>query len=1045
MSSITHENDRRPHNELPSRHPPSGHYGDREDQIDHMLLERRMRWQRRQRSNPASIDWTGFTPSAFSRQQEKDGSRHRASWQGSGDTLRSRRINWQRPRRMILGIVGLLSGAWSCYVLARYYKAARLGSVHYTTYPQAVTGVTPQPEGLAATEGLPAYGSEQNEEGPWPEMEVFPPSDPISFHYPPVSERRRVEPIEAYEPLRTQPSALDEWTARGILRDGLDWSRTRQHDLLITWVNGSDWEHVRALNNYAQDNVGYVDEWWKPSAAGPDESDQTSSTPASVGRKIEQRSTLDRRREATHDVGENRFREIGELRYAVRSGHAHLRDLDTIHILAPAFFPPQPFDSPLASLDDQGLRSRAPRDWPALAKKHTVLTVEDGRQQWGQVPDWLNLWHPNVQSGDANLLDEGHTGGVRLHHDWSMYTPNWLFNHSRAEASGNGWSPTTLALWKQQVLPTFNSVAVESMLGFEGMKGIRETFVYANDDMLFTAPFSSSDFATPFMGPVLRLDPSVLVRGRKLPDGSSGEWPNLIHSAWLLGRRFGKRNRAYPIHEPRTFNLHLLREMRMMWAHEWRMSGEDRFRFPSIERPGSSTHFLFSHFLIERFREALLWSFFTLKLDRNGDGNIDIEELKMLLQSLRVRNAPRTFDGLSPLDFSNVATVHMPYRTLLENASYASLLEAASLPRPLQTEYQFSAMDGGYPFVTLHPFVQEKAPPRPLGGGRESGVHQVGDEPYPRYHPREGKTRASDRRFGGQQACRIDLPACLSGFKGKAVPADGLFKRFAFDKGEECGDCLIVHLLHSSGPRGLSAFLPDHDAVFPQATGGRADAKDKAEPHLPLTTTFEKADRSDSVFEYGVAEPIVESPYSVDQPDFKAATIAASLGWSGFSKREFATQLLQRYNYVLGSVSSIFHRMEHEASTQIFLDSLAQELQDPPARPGSGPEGSEVTTAPVLASAAFLCLNDDYGSAVKPRMRRIFTKWADRAFPRAAPWELPPAMQTSVLRDEGRRVEAESSSHRANCTTPANTRTTPTGDAEPRHTRGIAFARESVA
>lgn len=904
-------------------------------------------------------------------------------------TRRKRPLRVVFSKKAILVAVACLSGVWLYSVFARYSAGAMQKHSIFGSPPHTQPPLPNAAQRPSQTEPLLAYGLEEDEDRPTPNFAIIPPSNPLPFRYPPPSERRRVEAIEAYEPLIATFYGLEEWIAWGRLAKDLRWSHdhcARQHDLLISWVNGTDWEHGRALDHYTHDHVGSIVEWWPPKQA-PDFSTKLSfrSVSPDARHNAEHPSRNYRRGLPTHDVGENRFREIGELRYSIRSGVQHLRGLDTTHVISPAFFPPRPYDMPTSMW--RGTPSRAPSNWTAPSKKHSLITTEDGRVQWGQVPDWLNLTHPRVSQGSENFAAKHRSGGLVLHHDWSIFTPNWLFNHTLAEASGDGFTPTTLLLWKQQVLPTFNSIAVESMLGFEGMQGLQETFVYANDDMFFTSALSLADFATPLLGPVLRLDPSVLVRGRRLPDQtSSGEWPNLLHSAWLLDRRFGARNRAYTVHEPRSFNAKLLREMRMMWAHEWRRSGEDRFRFPSVERPGTSTHFMFSHFVIERFREALLWIYITLKLDGDGDGVVDFDELRELFTPLGIRMPTHSLQEMSSVDLTSTAIVRMPYRSMLENDSHRLLLNSLQLPQPLQTDYQFVSMDGGYPFMTLHPFVQNKAPPRPAGGGRESGIHQVGTEFYPRYHPRDGKTRETDGRFrqGGLPACRINVPMCLSGFQGKSVHADQLFRRFAFENGQECGDCLIVHLLYLSGKRGLSAFLPNPGRLFPArgyAEEGNFPAPgEKFEPHLPVTPVFDTTRAVSKGLSGDQDDPEVSSPHLIDRPDFRASAVALALGWSGASKREFAMRLLQRYNYVLGSAPSIFYRMEQEASTERFLQELIQESND------AGDFSGGSAKAPT-STKAFLCLNDDYGAVVKPQMRKLFERWAKVAFPKALPWE----------------------------------------------------------
>ncbi|PWN27174.1 hypothetical protein BDZ90DRAFT_272208 [Jaminaea rosea] len=766
------------------------------------------------------------------------------------------------------------------------------------------------------------------------------------------------------------PSSFATPQAHGRLASTVYWPAdhpARKHDVLFSWVNGSDWEHARALDLYAQPGVGRVEEWWA------EDQRQSKSPRASKRDKDEHRTS----KKGIHlrDVGENRFREIDELRYAVRSAATNLQDLGTIQVLSPSFFPPRPFDIAAA----QPPKHAAPVDWEAPRKKHSTFLTEDGRVQWGQVPGWVNLSHPEVKTGAITSPLGGEH--LRFQHDWQVWTPNWLNPASTLNPSSGSISGHVLAAWKQEHLPTFNSIAFESMLGAPVTPSSRETFVYANDDMFFTSPLTLSDFTTPLFGPVLRFDPTLLVRGhRYFDESSSGEWPSLSHSAWLLDRRFGTRVRPYTVHDPRTFDTRVLKEMRMMWAAEWRATGEDRFRSERLDRPGTSTHFMMAHYFVERFREAALWSYLVLRLDKNDDGFIDASEMTDLLISLRLPLPGKSLNEIITSGSGRyTGSVLLPHRSLFEQNAHLSHLSSLSLPHPRRTSYKFVAQDGAYPFMTLHPYVQSKAPPRPAGGGQASGVHQVGEEPYPRYHAREGKTPKTDTRYG-KTACRLDIAACLSGLvrdDGRMLAQD-LFKRIAFEKGEKCGDCLLVHLLGQSGQRGLNAFLPPQGKVFPPS---ETAPRPQEEPHLPLTPTYFSLNKSQELSE----DPaFIFSPYEEDnKPDFSSASVSSSLGWAQKSQRDFALRLLQRYSYVIGSSPSRFHRMEFEASTAAFLDDLSIEL-------GTGAIGDTNLDAELVDESevpAFVCLNDDYGSTSKGRMRALFEGWARKTFPARPAWE----------------------------------------------------------
>lgn len=943
---------------------PSGRtqYADpSEEALRKVQLEKRVKWQQRQRSRNSSVDLTipGSPLSTFTAL----GAGHKAADPSSLPGTLSPRPSFlprlRRAKRWLLIALMCLSASWLLRASYRSHHSQSNAEPLFAPFPKAPGASQAVQDGAS----LPPLQIEPEQDEPIPAFSRSPATNPLPFIYPPKRDRRHVESIHGYEPLTSQVSVLDDWIARGrVSGQSSRWTDHHEgpkHDLLVAWVNGSDWEHTRALQHFSQDDIGSVSEWW----------DQRTTAKRSNSRRSD--DIFAARNSELKDVGENRFREMGELKYVIRSGRQHLQDLRATHIVSPSFYPPSPFDYPTIGASESAARSLAPVAWSAPRRKHSVIPTEDGRRQWGQIPAWLNVTQPGVMTGLDGIFAPSENDTLRVHHDWTIFTPNWLFNDTAAAESGNGYTVATLALWKQEVLPTFNSIAVESMLGHENMPGLAETFVYNNDDMFFTSQLTGSDFSSPLFGPVLRLNPNLLVRGHRQLDGPpNGEWPSLKHSAWLLDQRFGSRPRAYTAHEPRSFNTRLLREMRSMWASEWRDSAELRFRYSDPERPGASTSFLFAHFLIERHREALLWSYLVLKLDQNGDGEIDTKEMAALLQPLGVFT-PSSFSEFNPLDPSNTASVKMPYRSLQEHDGHLQLLDALDLPRPLKTEYTFISSEGGYPFMTLHPFVQDRAPARPEGAGRESGISQVGHELFPRFHPRQGKSRTTDRRFtdGGRMACQINFSSCLTGFTGERVPAERLFKRFAFEEGEHCGDCLLVHLLHASNERGFEALLPKAEQMF----AGNASEKDnREEPHLPLTSVFQYPHQ-------GVTYP----PLDIDLPNFSQGAVSSTLGWAGASQREFALRLIQRYSFVIGSTPSLFYRIEHEASTSRFLRDLTSQLQ----YPASANKDDHSTVPPEMPSTAFVCLNDDYGSVIKPQIRRLFEQWANRAFPLPMPWE----------------------------------------------------------
>lgn len=864
-----------------------------------------------------------------------------------------------RPRHkrrvtfVILFLVVVASAGSLSFLFGRYALRPRISSLKSAanngqTRPRPAAVKEPASANLkaASTSIRPSIPAPT---GPRPHHSHTPATDPIPFVIPPPQHRRRIESLDVYSPITSDPQALEQWIAKGRLPSHIEWPANhtaRKHDVVIASVNGTDWEHVRQVEYYyAAQGKGTVQEWWQK-----DDAPRRRRASPALAQLF-----------ANPDASIHRFREIDELRYAVRSAHQNLQDLRNVHILTPSFSPPRPFDAPQFYPE----AASAPHTWEAPTKKHTSFVSQDGTTQWGQVPQWLNLDHAGVRTNQDTATTTT-AQALRLHHDWDIWTPNWLFNTSEAVLSQQGWTLAQLAQWRHEVLPTFNSIAMESNLGHEDMSDLAETFIYSNDDMFYGAKSTAYDFATPLYGPVLRLDNHLLVRGRKdSSPNDSGEWPTLRRSAWLLDQRFGGRARPYTVHEPKTFNAKLLREMRMMWPEHWRVTAEDRFRSEELDRPGSNTHFLMAHFLVERHREALLWSFIVAKMDENGDGRISGAELqKHLLTPMGlVAPDPATFfSSLNPIDGRLTGEVRFPFRSTMDSDTHLNTLARHGFSTSGKSKYDFLSADG-YPFMTLHPFVQEKAPARPAGAGAASGLSQLAEEPWPRYHPRKGKTRATDFRFRISQApCRFPISQCFSEMnvdpKDGSVSSDELFKKVAFQKGQQCGDCLIVHLLGQSGDSGFEAFLPSDKQMFPDVNvAASTSPSPDQEPHLPLTNTWSPYDSEARQH---------KSPYAMDEANFSLSHLASTFNTTTTTRslREFSQRLIQRYTYTLASAPVVFERMQFASSMRSFFKNLD------------------------ASQHLFLCLNDDYGDAQAREIKQLFTQWARRTWNTKSPWEV---------------------------------------------------------
>ncbi|KAF8758668.1 N-acetylglucosamine-1-phosphate transferase alpha and beta subunits [Rhizoctonia solani] len=163
---------------------------------------------------------------------------------------------------------------------------------------------------------------------------------------------------------------------------------------------------------------------------------------------------------------------------------------------------------------------------------------------------------------------------------------------------------------------TFNSLAIESQFGH---LNVSDAFIYLNDDFYFAADLSPWDFYTQSYGLVLRMQSDLLVSS--LVDGaqpSSGEWHSLEFSNRLLSDRFGLRKRPYVIHEAKALKRSLINEISLIWSAELAETSSHPFRTDPLLRD-AHMGFMSAHFIVERWREGLLWSWIVARLGGKED------------------------------------------------------------------------------------------------------------------------------------------------------------------------------------------------------------------------------------------------------------------------------------------------------------------------------------------------------------------------------------------------------------------------------------------
>lgn len=354
---------------------------------------------------------------------------------------------------------------------------------------------------------------------------------------------------------------------------------------------------------------------------------------------------------------------------------------------------------------------------------------------------------------------------------------------------------------------------------------------------------STSDFYSPLTGPIFRFQRDLMVTGKAptdtLDDGD-GEWRGLSFANHLLDRRFGTRQRPYLVHQAKAGSGPLFREMHRVWTAELTQSAQARFRGKGYLE--AQTWFLFTHYVVEKHREALLWSWVVARGDGDHDGVLSGAERAAMLQEV----------GFKPGE--QVIQVQAAERDSL--SKLGDTLAKGGLDEMRETNVVFSSADGYAHFRTATQLRENEYRPWP-------GFEFLPDEP-------------------DLPTCQVDVAQCFghdfvpATFTGASeVDASQAFKRLAFEH-PECGDCLIVALLAKSGQRGLDAFLPPNVAA---AATDRPEVNPNSVP---------------------AAVAVGLGAVEWEEADFAGPPLSGDLA------RLTAVRLISRYAYAVGETSSRF-------------------------------------------------------------------------------------------------------------------------------------------
>ncbi|KAJ7779505.1 hypothetical protein DFH07DRAFT_730162 [Mycena maculata] len=319
-------------------------------------------------------------------------------------------------------------------------------------------------------------------------------------------------------------------------------------ECLDIWVSTGRWEEPCAAGMVQDAMIDLVYVW----VNGSDPLHQESRTALS--------------RAMQHTPADARFREHDELRYSLRAARDATAGWDTVwHIITADVLHPN------------------------------ATTHANDQLRLGLVPQWL----------DIQCALDGPNGQppILLHHDTQVFR--------LTGRPGTTLSSADAADWLGKVIPSFNSHAIESQLAQLDPNIVADNIVALNDDQFLMMPLPPSAFHSTLYGPVFRMQSGFRVGGDASGDADGGgEWRSLGWSSYLMSQRFGLRKRPYMQHNPRALSLPLMHEMSLAFGSYFAATPLSQFR-GSHKAPGElevNTIFMATHFVIERHREALLWS-----------------------------------------------------------------------------------------------------------------------------------------------------------------------------------------------------------------------------------------------------------------------------------------------------------------------------------------------------------------------------------------------------------------------------------------------------
>lgn len=288
-----------------------------------------------------------------------------------------------------------------------------------------------------------------------------------------------------------------------------------------------------------------------------------------------------------------------------------------------------------------------------------------------------------------------------------------------------------------------------------------DQLVALSDDMFLGRPHSAADFWSPLFGSMIGFKQDRYnvksVTQDEMP--TFGEKPFLFYTSWLLNHRFGERERKAQAHFTHSISRRVMQEAMASFPSPSARGACERFRGESKYQiyPWYATY----HYAIERFREALLWSWVMTRADANGDGYLDWTERQDMLAA--IRPGRRQFSGgdaSTPVRAAE-GRDRMYYQL-------STIHKQAGLQPPLsQADILWTSLDG----------------PETIKSVKCNGFF-------------------IDKCF----AESFDSPISDRSYRNPDFSAANIFLQLSKNQ-PRCGDCVIKFML-STTPRGLEPLLP---------------------------------------------------------------------------------------------------------------------------------------------------------------------------------------------------------------------------------------------